>query len=215
MTKTHQVGRLPYLLAPILLLFIAGCAAGAKGLDRRVGPEYESEVSSWQEAIETHGQTGYWLVVRGYHAGDDVIAVGTNSELSHAVILDAEQRTVIEAVQDGVKEKPLTKLVSESHRIQVIRPRGWTPEVGQTAVKRARSVLGSSYDFTGIVGAPSKKRYYCSELAAWSMFMKVDSPGPQHVIHPKNLYRLGEVLFDTGDRDRAPDMWPQEGASSP
>lgn len=195
-----------------LALLVAGCAAGAKGLERRTGPEYASEVQSWQEAVEAHGRSGYWLVVRGYHPGDDVIAMGTNSELSHAVILDAERKYVIEAVEKGVVEKPLAELISESHRVQVIRPQGWTAELGLKAVERARSVLGSSYDWTGIVGAPSKKRYYCSELAAWSMSMKVDSPGPQHVIHPKNLYRLGQVLFDTGDRDQAPDTWPVAAA---
>ena len=208
MKGCSRMERLSWVSTWGFVLLLAGCAAGAKGLDRRVGPAYQSEVQSWQDAVRTHGQSGYWIVVRGYHRGDDVIAMSTNSELSHAAILDAERQYVIEAVKNGVLEKPMTELISESHRIQVIRPQGWTPELGQRAVERARSVLGASYDFTGIVGAPSKKRYYCSELAAWSMSIKVDSPGPQHVIHPKNLHKLGEVLYDTGDRDKSPDAWP-------
>ena len=209
-------GRGAWVYGVILLwVFVAAplvsCAAGARGLERRVGPEYADEVASWKKMIEAHGETGYWLVVRGYHASDDLIAMSTNSELSHALILDAETASVIEAVAVGVIESPLSRVIEESHRIQLIRPRGWTPERGREAVAKARSVVGSGYDFAGIVGLPFEEYFYCSELAAWSMSIPVDHAGPQHVLHPKNLYQLGELLVDTGERDTQPDAWPSEG----
>jgi uncharacterized protein YycO len=146
-----------------------------------------------------------WLVVRGYHRGDDVVAVATNAPLSHAAILDLEQGEVIEAIGDGVRVTPLRALLQQSHRVQLVRPAGWTPDKGELAVQRARSQVGKGYDFLGVVGAPSRERWYCSELAAWSMGIPVDQLGAWHVLHPKDLHRKGALLFDSGARDGAPD----------
>jgi hypothetical protein len=38
------------------------------------------------------------------------------------------------------------------------------------------------------------------------MGIPVDHPGPQHVMHPRDLDHFGEVLFDSGDRDGDPDF---------
>ncbi len=193
-----------------LLLFalLAGCSAGTDALVRRTGPEYEAEVSSWLATVKRAGADGDWLVVRGYHATDDLIAVSTNSPLSHAAILDRQRLEVVEAVGKGVVVVPLEKLLRESHRVQLVRPRGWTPEGGRAAVERARAKAGAGYDFLGIVGAPNEERFYCSELAVWSMDVPVDRAGPQNVLHPRHLHRLGEVLFDSGTRDGQADGTP-------
>ena len=78
-------------------------------------------------------------------------------------------------------------------------------EAASGALARAREKIGAGYDFLGVVGIPSKKRFYCSELAVWAWGIAVDRLGPHRVVHPKNLHKLGTVLFDTGSRDGEPD----------
>ena len=184
-----------------------GCA-GAEALRRREGPRYAAETHSWVHEVMRLGRNGMWLIVRGYHTGDDVVAVATNAPLSHAAILDHDNGEIIEAVGDGVRVVPLAKLLRESHRLQIVRPAGWTEQRGAEAVQRARSQVGKGYDFLGVVGAPDRNRWYCSELAAWSMGVPVDKLGAWHVIHPKDLHRKGSLLFDSQARDGRPDRAP-------
>ncbi|MBP9204343.1 MAG: hypothetical protein KBG28_10290 [Kofleriaceae bacterium] len=193
---------------PIVVLLLSACASacsGAKGLERRQGPAYQDEVASWRAALDQAAADGMILVVRGYHAGDDFIAVMSNAEYSHAMVLDLGRGEVIEAVGEGVIVTPLAKVLSESHQIMLIRPADFTVDAGRAALARARTTVGAGYDYTGIVGAPSRDRYYCSELAAWSWNVPVDRWGPGAVIHPEQLTALGEVLFTSGPRDGKPD----------
>jgi hypothetical protein len=195
------------MIGGALSLSVTGFATcqGARGCDRRQGREYEDEIASWMAAIRAMAGNGMWLVVRGYHLGDDIIAVATNSPLSHASVLDRERESVIEAVGKGVVETSLSSFLHDSHRMQIIQPEGWTPERGANAVARARSAIGKGYDYLGIVGAPSESAFYCSELALWSMGIRVDRFGPHRVFHPRHMDRFGRVLFDSHDRDGVPD----------
>ena len=195
------------LLAAICgaLLLSATACAGGDGLVRKTGPQYEAETRSWLDAVQLLGGHGYWLVT-GYHRGDDVVAVATNQTWSHASIVDLENLQVIEAIGSGVIKTPLFKFLREAHRLRIIRPAGWSPAKGRDAVKKARSKLGSGYDFLGIVGAPSDKRFYCSELAAWSMGVRVDEKGAGKVLHPANMHKMGELLWETGARDGKADV---------
>ena len=191
----------------ILLLLVfngVGCA-GFQGLKRYTGPKYEAETKSWQRVLTERGGNGMWLVTRGYHSGDDVVAITTASALSHAAILDLDKRQVIEAVGKGVVATKLEKFLTESHRVVLIQPFGFDRGKGLATVARARSKIGEGYDFLGIVGLPSDKRWYCSELAVWASGTEVDKIGPQNVLHPKSMLKLGKVLFDTGQRDGQPD----------
>jgi hypothetical protein len=194
----------------VLTLLLAGCSAGTEGLVRRQGPEYAAEVDSWLRAIDAQGGDGMWLIVRGYHPGDDTIAVATNSDLSHAAVLDLSHREVIEAVGKGVVVTPLERFVNESHRVRLVRPNGWSPDVGEVAVARARERVGAKYDYGGILGMPDQQAFYCSELAAWSMGMEVDQKSNFEVLHPKHLHDHGTILFDSGPRDGQPDAPPAE-----
>lgn len=188
----------------VAFLPLVGCA-GTQALKRRVGPKYEAETRSWIAMIEQRGGSGMWLVTRGYHTGDDVIAVATNSPLSHASILDLQGKTVIEAIGKGVIETPLDKFLRESHRLVLVQPNTWTPERGRVALAKARAQMGKKYDYLGVVGLPARDSWYCSELAAWSMGIEVNRKGPKHVLHPRHMQRYGAVLFDSGQRDGKPD----------
>lgn len=179
---------------------------GARGCDRRRGSEYEDETASWLAAVRQLAGNGMWLVVRGYHVGDDIIAVATNSPLSHACVLDHDGERIIEAVGKGVVETPLEPFLRDSHRVLLIKPEGWTPQLGDQALARARSAVGKGYDYLGIVGAPSKQAFYCSELALWSMGVGVDRYGPHRVVHPRHMDRHGAILFDSRERDGNPDF---------
>ena len=186
---------------------LTGCA-GTEALKRREGPEYAAETASWREALDRLGQSGMWLVTRGYHKGDDLIAVASNAPLSHASILDKENQAVVEAIGEGVVVTDLGKFLEETHRLVLVQPERWTPKEGLEALARARSQVGQGYDFLGIVGIPQEERWYCSELAAWSMGIRVNHRGPQHVLHPLKLLEQGQVLFDSKGRDGAPEPIP-------
>ena len=183
------------------LSFVGAGCTGFQGLKRFTGPKYEAETKSWQRVLNERGGNGMWLVTRGYHPGDDVVAIATAAPLSHAAVLDRDKLQVIEAVGKGVVATDLKKFLRESHRMVLIQPPDWTAAKGQATVARARSKIGEGYDFLGTVGLPDDKRWYCSELAVWASGVKVDRIGPENVLHPKSMLKLGQVLFDSDQRD--------------
>ena len=64
------------LLGGVLLCADAfATCQGARGCRRLRGAAYEDETASWLAAVRTRGGNGKWLVTRGYHLGDDVIAM--------------------------------------------------------------------------------------------------------------------------------------------
>ena len=200
MQRRNRIG----VITVSMTVLFTGCA-GADGVKRKTGPRYFAETQSWLDSLRVIGGHGYWVVTRGYHTGDDVVAIGSNKRFSHASIIDLERLEVIEAVGHGVVQTPLMKFLRESHRMRLIRPAGWTPAKGKLAVDRVREQVGAKYDFLGVVGAPDEKRWYCSELAAWSMGVQVNKAGVSEVLHPANLHKLGTLLWDTGARDGKPD----------
>jgi len=186
-----------------------GCA-GFQGVIRKTGPKFEPEVQSWQDAIKSKGGNGMWLVCRGYRRGDDLVAISTFSSYSHVGILDHKKGEVIESLWGGNVVTPLDKFLHLSHRVVLVQPEGWTPEKGGEALARARGQLGKKYDFCGLIGFPSTKRWYCSELAAWSWGREPDRLGPWHVIHPRRHLKMGSILFESGARDGEPDKLPAQ-----
>ncbi len=201
--KNPDFSTLISILLP--LSFIGAGCAGFQGLKRHAGPKYQAETKSWQRVLNERGDNGMWLVTRGYHRGDDVVAIATASALSHAAILDLDKQQVIEAVGKGVVATDLKKFLHESHRVVLIQPPGFDRAKGKSTVARARGKIGEGYDFLGTVGLPDDKRWYCSELAVWASGTEVDHIGPKNVLHPKSMLKLGKVLFDTGQRDGQPD----------
>jgi len=181
---------------------------GFEGLVRKTGPKYQAEIQSWQRAIEERGGNGMWLVSRGYRGGDDFVALVTCSRYSHVGILDHGKSEVIESLWGSNVATPLQEFLRLSHRVVLVRPKGWIAEKGALALTKAREQLGKKYDFCGLIGFPSTNRWYCSELAAWSWGRPSDRAGPWYVIHPRRHLKMGDVLFNSGPRDGRPDAAP-------
>lgn len=154
----------------------------------------------WMATLRERARHGYWIVVRGTHIGDQVVAAGSAAELTHAAVYDREADEIIEAVGAGVTHAPLRELVAQSWRVQLIEPRGYTPEEGEAAVRRARSRVGFGYDWLGTLGLQSDRRLYCTELALDAYRARERGWMPSGVIHPEHMTRYGRLVYDSGPR---------------
>ncbi len=186
------------VLAPLLLiLFTWGCTAPI--LVRPPADRQEREALALREVTRL-GQPGDWLVMRGYHATDNLVSAVTAEPFSHVAVLDAERGLVIEAEGRGLHTAPLADFLHRAHRVILMRPL-WatTPERQQAAVDKARSLVGRPYDFTGLVGLNVADRYYCSELAvaAYAPHASRKDRLPL-VIPPGDMHHWATILWDSG-----------------
>lgn len=165
-----------------------------------VGLSASRLTEEWLRTVQRRARTGDWIVVRGTHIGDQVVAEGSAAELTHAAIYDAEQNEIVEAVGSGVTAGPIRELLAQSHRFLIVRPHDWTPESGQTALHRARGHVGFDYDFLGTIGLQSDRRFYCTELCVDAYRARERGWMPEGVIHPEHMPRFGEVIYDSGPR---------------
>ncbi len=154
------------------------------------------------ERVKASGRSGDWLVIRGYHNTDHLVAAATNSPFTHAAVLDLERGEVIEAEAQGVHTSKLADFVHKAHRLLVIRPAWSDARSGPLALDSARLLVGKKYDFLGTVGLGHPDRYYCTELAVavYRPFMR-DKVVLPPVIEPGQLYYWGKVIYDSGSRD--------------
>jgi protein tyrosine phosphatase (PTP) superfamily phosphohydrolase (DUF442 family) len=179
-------------LLPLALLALAPSGARA-----------ETQTDRWVAEVRQKGVHGGWVVVRGTHVGDHAVAAVTFGTLSHAAVLDKEKEEVIEAVATGVRVTPLRTLLAQARRLQIVRPQGWTPELGRAAVARARSRVGRKYDWLGLVAAQDDARFYCTELAVDAYDGRRLGWKLGRVIFPADMAGLGTLAFDSGARDDA------------
>ena len=196
-------------LALFSLSVTTGCATVNEltpGVRLHVTPQPQAEQAEtsarWIEEIHKVVQTGDWLVVRAYSPADDAVVLATNIPLSHAAVYNAEKDQVIEARWLGVSARSLTEFIDHSHRVLVIRPKWHTEETAKTAIDFAKSLIGSEYDFGGLVGVGTDQRYYCSELAV-QIYRESFNPEEHvpRVVEPGQLYLWGQVLYDSGFRN--------------
>ena len=192
--------------ASILIGLMALLALPACGVRVIVKPPPEplrsEQTASWLKVVRDKAQDGDWLVLRGYHDTDDLVAAATNYPLSHAVIIDRTREEIIEAVGGGVSTMSLKQRIHEAHRVLLVRPKWWDPERGKAAVSFARSKIGAGYDFLGTVGLGEDERYYCTELATEAYKKHIDAQ--EHfpvVIEPGHMSLYGTVLYDSGVRN--------------
>jgi len=192
----------PSILAGLLTLLLpafSGLGCTAPMVVHPPADRQERELRALRE-ISRLAQPGDWLVMRGYHATDNLVSAVTDAPFSHVAVLDPERGQVIEAEGRGLHTAPLADFLHRSYRVLLMRPL-WatTSERQRAAVARARSLVGRPYDFTGLVGLNVPDSYYCSELA-----VAVYAPHPSRkdhlplVIPPGELHSWATILWDSG-----------------
>lgn len=188
-----------HLIFSILLIIslLAGCAVNPKA-----DPDITLNQSTDADLIRSKLQHGDWLVVRGIHIPDNMVATLTNMPLSHAAIYDKTQDQVIESDSNGVHTSTLEEFLSRSQRVLIIEPVWANDQTREPAVARARGWLGKGYNYTGLIGINSPDRFYCTQLAidAYKPVIEKqpgDNPLPT-VIKPGQMYHWGRIVYDSG-----------------
>ncbi|HET9650973.1 MAG TPA: YiiX/YebB-like N1pC/P60 family cysteine hydrolase [Usitatibacter sp.] len=186
------------LSAAAAVLLAGGCAAPVVVTPPEPSTRQERDTETLS-AVRALGRDGDWLVVRGYHASDDLVAALTNKPFTHAAVLDLAHGRVVEAEAQGVHFTPLAQFVAKSHRLMLVRPVWSDAERGQHAVAKARAVVGRPYDFLGLIGLDVPDRYYCSGLAIeiYRPFIRAEDLVPRPV-EPGQLHHWGRILYDSG-----------------
>lgn len=159
-----------------------------------------------EQAVAATANTGDWLVIRGYHATDALVANATGIPLSHVGIYNGERQEVVGAEGKGVQRESLASFISRSDRVLVIRPRWRSDENAAQAWAAAEALVGRDYDFLGTIGFNQPNRYYCSELAlhVYRPWWRGAERFPK-VIKPGELYLFGTILYDSLDREERDD----------
>jgi len=188
-------------LLMITVVVLSGCLARplVKKTDTVLHREQNGKIK--QQVIQK-AQTGDWLVTRGYHATDNLVANATGIPISHVAVYNAEQQQVIEANGKGVHLTALNDFVDKSYRLLIIHPRWLNGKNGWSAWQNALKLVGRDYDYLGTVGFNYPSRYYCSELAVsiYKPWFSGKEKFPK-VIKPGEMYLYGQVLYDSLPRD--------------
>jgi permuted papain-like amidase YaeF/Yiix C92 family enzyme len=200
--------------AIVVAALLAACAAAPFDV-ARPAPEARHDAATLSE-VRALGRGGDWLVIRGYHLSDNLVASLTNKPFSHAAVLDRENDSVIEAEAQGVHVTALPDFVAKSHRLLLIRPIWSTAASGEAAVRKARAVVGRPYDFLGLIGLDIPERFYCSGLTVevYRPFIH-DADLVPRPVEPGQLHYWGRILYDSGAIQRAADNDRTEGHRAP
>lgn len=111
-----------YLLVLSFILVCSGCLAD-NIIRKPSGELHQNQNKLIYKELSKQIQTGDWLVIRGYHKTDNLVAGATGIPLSHVGVFDADSMMVIEAEGIGVHATPLPKFIDKSDRVILIRPR--------------------------------------------------------------------------------------------
>ncbi len=191
---------LPPLRSLPILLALGAALTCSRPIVIHAPKDHESREARMLEALRTSGQDGDWLVIRGYHATDNLVSTLTNAPFSHAAVLDRVKDQVVEAEGVGIHTTPLADFVKKAQRLMLLRPMWATDPARQVeALAKARSLVGGKYDFSGLVGLDDPGRYYCSELAVavYRPHVRAGDHVPP-VIPPNELHYWATVLWDSG-----------------
>lgn len=191
------------LLALLFVTCAVACSRPSVLVKRPEDKQVDQAVTEmWSHEIRGVARDGDWILTRSYVLVADAIStVAPGEALSHASIYDAKHDTVIEAVSEGIREIPLSKLVGRNHYVIVVRPSNMTAAEQTEAVARARTKLGSEFDITGMFGLDHRDAYYCSELVYWASQTEARSGHRERVVTPSDLMKYGEVIYWSGKRD--------------
>ena len=180
---------------------LGGCAAHPVIVDPPAGEARARLDAAMVSGVRSLGANGDWLVIRGYHASDNLVVTLTNKPFSHAAVLDLEGDSVIEAEARGIHVTPLAQFVSKADRLLLVRPVWADATSSIAALEKARRLVGRPYDFLGLIGVDVPDRYYCSELTLeiYRPFVRPGDVIPRPV-EPGQLTYWGRVLYDSGAR---------------
>ncbi|MBT1443658.1 hypothetical protein KJI95_03855 [Shewanella sp. JM162201] len=155
-----------------------------------------------KEQLLKLAKTGDWLVIRGYHATDNLVTNATGIPISHVGVFNRDSLKIVEAEGQGVHLSELDDFIDKSYRLIIIRPRWRTEANAIAAWNKAEKLVGSNYDFLGTIGFNYPNNYYCSELAVsiYSEWYSGKEKFPA-VVKPGELYLWGSVLYDSLPRD--------------
>ncbi len=186
------------LLLAALAALVSGCAGSLVHKKPQSADLNNATTELWARDIKRVAQDGDWILTRSYSkTGDAIVGVTRGESFSHAVVYDAERGTVIEAITPVVREIPLEQLLRRNRYAVVVRPVDISDEQRKATVARARSTIGASFDYRGMLGLDDKDRFYCSELAAWASQI----PDPPTIVTPADLYDRAELIYISGARD--------------
>ena len=191
------------LIAVALVVAATGCHEPHSVLVKRPeSKDVDTAVTAmWSHEIHNVAQDGDWILTRSYFMIADAISKTTSGvDLSHASIYDAKRDTIIEAVNDGVREIPLSELVYRNHYVIVVRPSNTTAAERARSVERARSRIGTPFDKAGLFGFDNPEKLYCSELVWWAAQGELRYGEHHTVIAPVELMQYGEVVYWSGQR---------------
>lgn len=193
------------LLALMFVACAVACSRPSVMVQRPADKQVDTAVTEmWSQEIAKTARDGDWILTRSYVLVGDAISTAVPGEaLSHASIYDAKTGTVIEAVSEGIREIPLSKLVGRNHYVIVVRPANMTAADQTDAVARARTKLGGKFDVTGMFGLDHEDAFYCSELVYWASQTEARSGRRERIITPADLMKYGEVIYWSGKRDDA------------
>ena len=183
------------------IIVLSGCLARPI-VKKSGGEKHQLQSKSIEKAVLETAKTGDWLVIRGYHAVDNLVSITTGIPISHAGVFDSEARNVIEAEGKGVHVTSLSEFVDKSYRLLIIRPRWLNENNTELVISNAKKLTGKSYDFLGTIGFDYPSKYYCSELVVsiYKQWHGKKEKFPK-VILPGELYLYGKVLYDSRPRD--------------
>jgi len=190
------------IFSGILILYLmSGCLARTV-VKKPDGEIHLRQNSIIQQKIDSLALSADWLVIRGYHTSDNIVANATAVPISHVAIFDKENGLVIEADNSGVHKTPLSDFIDMSYRVLIIRPRWRNSSNAGQALQNAYALIGKGYDFWGTIGLDIKDKYYCSELAVhiYTDWISEKERLPK-VIKPGELYLYGTILYDSLPRD--------------
>lgn len=184
----------------LIIFLLSGCVARPT-VERNDALHFQQSQAIKQQVMARAG-TGDWLVTRGYHGTDNLVANVTGLPISHVALFNADKEQVIEAEGKGVHISTLDEFIAKSYRVIVIRPRWRSSYTATMAWREAMRLVGSDYDFLGTIGFNFPSRYYCSELVVF-VYRQWHSPKEKFpkVIKPGGLYLYGEILYDSLPRD--------------
>jgi len=189
----------------VLAAFATGCSHSmvvSRPADQQVDEAYTVQFT---DDLAANAEDGDMVLRRGYAVLSDMITLLTpGPDMSHAAIYDAQTHSVIEAVDGGVKETSLHDFVSGAHRVMIIRPTGmrWTER--RAAVDKARSAIGTPFDYAGFIGLDDPNRFYCSELVVWAIDARGRGLEVSRLVAPGALVKYGDTVYDSGERGKAP-----------